>query len=1086
MLTVYRASAGSGKTYLLTGTFLRMLFTENTTFDNILAVTFTNKATDEMKQRIIEQLHLLSVQPEKSGYLKMLTEQFGISTAQVRAKARKVLISILHDFSGFNVSTIDRFFQQTTRSFTREIGLQGGYEVELDTDKVRNEAIDRMIAGLANPENKKTLDWLLLFSNDRTESGKDWNTRKELLSLSREILKEDYKKNSEKILAFTENKENLEDFIKEIKVLMNDFEEASKEIGTSALEIMKANDLTPTDFTGGSRSQFKYFELWAKGEIKPPTPSFLKLEEGVENWSAKTTPAGKKMMIQGAFDAGLKECVEQVIYLYGNLSRIYDSAKATLRYIYTVGILSDIDRNMRDYSRENNIMLITDTTELLHKVIDGKDTPFVYEKIGTRIKHFMIDEFQDTSGMQWDNFKPLISDSIAQDFSNLIVGDVKQSIYRWRNSDWMLLHDGIRRYEPEQREDCVLDTNWRSCKNIVDFNNTFFTMAANMLQDKYNAAVDKAETSARIGEEYRSMISSAYTDIYQKVPKEKQDQAGHVRVEFIDNEKEESWREEVLNRLPDTLIELQKQGYPLKDIAILVRTGREGAVIADTLLTYKAEHPESPYRFDVISNEALFISQAPVIRMIISFMNYLNNPSSDINKVIAAYNLFMNVEGSSAEKALADYFYDEPQAHAYFNKMIIEESESLRKLPLFEMSEKIIDLVIRRDNPSDKVYVQAFQDLVVDFTTSNTADLSAFLTWWEATGERKTISTPDSQDAIRILTIHKSKGLGFKAVIVPFAAWDIDHEAIKENIIWCEPTLEPFNKLPMIPVRYGSSLLNTIYAENYLTEMRQAFIDNLNIAYVAFTRAKEELIVFAPKEKKPEDLKHIGSVLYSAMEWSRLPVDDREYLNLSELFDPEEQCFEAGNWWNAGVEKEKGIEEISMGRYISIDPGSRLQLRLHGKGYFQDKEERLYGNLMHEILSAIKYPEDIEGAVREFVRKGSFREEEAPEIINRIKSLVNAPAVHAWFAPEANVFNETEILIADGTFLRPDRVVMIDDTVIVIDYKFGKKEQKSYIRQVTGYMQQLYAMGYEKVEGYLWYVELDKTVRIESPQLSLF
>lgn len=1083
MLTVYRASAGSGKTHLLTGTYLRMLFSENTTYENILAVTFTNKATDEMKQRIIEQLYVLSINPTESDYLKTLIDQFKLSEDSISQKARKILIEILHSFSSFNVSTIDRFFQQTTRSFTREIGLSGGYEIELDSTKVLGEAIDRMLSSLEQTENQTILNWLIMFANDRIENGKDWNSKKELLTLSKEILKEDYKRNSERIQEFTQDKTSLIGFIQELKQLKEEFEQELKEVVDKGVELIKSHDLNASDFSGGSRSSFNSFEKWRNGDTSAPTNTFRKLVDEVENWYTKKSNTQVVNQIETAYYGGLNDCVSEIVTLFDRFYTVYLSASESLRYIYTVGILGDIDRNVREYSREHNIMLISDTTELLNKIIDGKDNPFIYEKIGTHLRHFMIDEFQDTSGMQWGNFHPLISDSIAHDYNNLIVGDVKQSIYRWRSSDWMLLHHHLRAYVSDQRVDAILDTNWRSCKNIVDFNNAFFTIAANMLQDKYNATLDKSTEG--LDETYRKVIRAAYDDIYQKLPEKKKDLAGHVRVEFIESEEDKEWDEIVLDRLPDTLISLQQKGYQLKDIALLVRNGKEGAKVAESLLAYKALHPDSAYRFDVISNEALYIANSPLIRLIIAFLNYLNNPQSEMNKTLAAFNLTLCHSDKDANEALSAYFGNDEAVHALYYEKIIAEAERLKKLPLFEMIEKIISLVIDRDNRSDRVYVQAFQDLVLDFTVSNSADLSAFLSWWNNTGNRKTISTPDSQDAIRILTIHKSKGLGFNAVIIPFASWEIDHKTKPETIIWCEPQSEPFSKIPLVPICYSSKLLNTIFAHNYLNEMRQTFIDNLNIAYVAFTRAKEELIIFAekPVEKKSKSSdpypKNISQLLFQSIQSKSTSQTEKPLVDLTASVNDEMTLFELGSWWQTTQKEKNGLEEITMSHYASVDPGNRLQLRLHGKGYFRDKQERLYGNLMHDILSGIKYPEDISGAVAKFVQNGNLKEEESFEVINKLQLLVDNPEVKDWFSKEAKVLNEIEILIPDGSFLRPDRVVLLNDKILVIDYKFGKIHRKSYIRQLLAYTKHFEAMGYEQVEGYLWYVELNEIEKIK-------
>ncbi|MGL4293728.1 MAG: UvrD-helicase domain-containing protein [Bacteroidales bacterium] len=1076
MLTVYRASAGSGKTHLLTGNYLRMLFQEHTTFENILAVTFTNKATEEMKERILSQLFLLANEPDKSDYIGLLCKESGLTTERIKQKALRILKEILHNYSAYNVSTIDKFFQQTTRAFTREIGLQGGYNVELDEKRLLGEAVDRLIASLGNEENKQLLDWLILFANDKIENANDWNIRKDLLGLANEILKEQYKRNSEKILAFTSDKKNFAGYIARIKEIRNQFEQMLMQVGKRGVELLRQHALEPAQLPGKSNSPFKYFAVWEQGTVKAPTATFLKLADGPEKWIPAKCPAELKERILDLYAGGMKTAVDDIVGLFETYP-VYESAVQTLRYIYTVGILSDIDRNMREYSREQNLMLISDTTELLNKVIDGKDTPFLYEKIGTRIQHFMIDEFQDTSGMQWENFRPLISESLGQDFDNLIVGDVKQSIYRWRSSDWMLLHDRLRRYETEQRADRVLDTNWRSCRNIIAFNNTFFTVAAKLLQTKFNEGVSDPT----------NVVEAAYADICQQVSPKNTNNDGHVRIEFVESDRSSDWKEEVLSRLPDTLMEMQKNGYMLRDIAILVRTGKEGAMVAETLLAYKTEHPDLPYKFDVISNDSLFVSQADVVETIVSFMRYLLDPDSKVNQMLASYNLSVNLKKLSPEESIGNYFSGQTPGGILSDPAFVAQIESVRNLPLFEMTEKIISLIVDPDNQSDKVYVQAFQDLVLEFISSQTADLSAFIEWWDETGVRKTISTPDSQDAIRIITIHKSKGLGFKAVIIPFASWQIDNESYKTNIIWSEPPMAPFNEIPLIPLKYSQALLNTIYADDYLQEKLQVYIDNLNIAYVAFTRAEEEMVIFAPKESKPENLKDIGAVLYSAAEWASMPSGEALFMDMHEHFDPEQMVFEAGTWWQPKKSTKEDVRAVNIRRYASVEPGNRLQLRLHGKGYFHDKERRLYGNLMHDILSEIVYPEDIPAAIRKHVFNGSIIETEAVEMEDKISGFLKNKQASSWFSKNARVMTETEILVKEGSFLRPDRVVVLEDKIIVVDYKFGNRENKGYMRQVEQYMNKLREMGYERIEGYLWYVELNRIVAVgKKEQLSLF
>ena len=645
MLTVYRASAGSGKTHLLTGTYIKLLFTEATTFRNILAVTFTNKATEEMKHRIITQLHLLATDIHDSDYKNDLNKQFNLNDEQIKEKARFILIDILHNYSGFNVSTIDTFFQQTTRAFSRELGMQGGFNVELDKDKVINEAIDNLINDLDKPENSQLLEWLISFAQDNIENAKNWNIRKDLFSLALEINKEDYKKYSNEIRNFSVDKENFKKYIDNLKEIKSEFENCVKEIGQNACNIMSEVGLVPSDFKNGKNSPFNLFKKWSDGDLKPPTDTFKRLAGEIENWTAKKVSAQLMASVSDAYYNGLNDMVEQAIEIF-ETSTIYNSATATLRYLYTLGILSDIDIKMRQYCRDNNIMLISDTAELLNRIIDGKDNPFIYEKTGHFLKNFMIDEFQDTSGMQWENFRPLIDDSVSQMNDNLLVGDVKQSIYRWRNSDWNLLHSKIKEFNTDLREDKILGVNWRSCRAIVEFNNSFFSVAAGLLQNKFNS-----ETSIN-----DDTILMAYSDIAQEVSPPKLSQEGHVRVEFLEAENKAEYEEQVLDILPSVIETMQAKGTALKDIAILVRNSREGALIAKYLLKYKEENPDSPYKYDIISNDSLFIGQSKIIEAVISFMRFLLNDKEPINSFIAEYNIDIASGEKEPETALNDYF----------------------------------------------------------------------------------------------------------------------------------------------------------------------------------------------------------------------------------------------------------------------------------------------------------------------------------------------------------------------------------------------------------------------------------------------
>ena len=1047
MLTIYRASAGAGKTHKLTGEYLMLLFSQPGAYRRILAVTFTNKATDEMKTRIVQELYHLA-SGRASDYIQLLSSAYSLTERQVREQARKILVAILHDYSAFNISTIDRFFQQTMRAFTREIGLQGGYGIEMDQELVLTEAIDNLLADLEKPESKDLLGWLLRFAEDKIEDGGGWSLRQDIMSLSREVFKESYKAFSEEVGKDIADKQALDAYKNELYAIIRSVEAEARRLGEEGVALLKQFALQPSDFKGGSRSPFFYFEKLARGEMKEPTATFQTLPDNPDAYTTKTTPPGLRQIIGCVYEEGLNTCVKNIVSLFANLTA-YNTAREIVRYYYTLGILTDISRQIASYREEKNVMLIADTTELLNKVISGSDAPFIYEKTGTHVDHYMIDEFQDTSGMQWNNFRPLVEESLANGRANLIVGDVKQSIYRFRNSDWKLLDEQVRRdFEEEQvREETLMD-NWRSCRHIVEFNNAFFTAAPAILQDLYNEALKNSSLSEEERTAFFTKIMTAYDKSSQRVPPPFQKKDGHVRIDFLSGDEEKKWEQEAMERLPATLERLQDNGYALKDIAILVRTNQEGALVADTLLAYKEEHPSD--RYNIISDDALFVGSSPAVRFLIAVLRYLRNPEDRMNKKLAMY----------AYQVLTGKFGESEADESVFQNL-----QSISRQSLYEVTEGLFRNFSAYFPETEQVFVQAFLDMVSEYAQKESADLNRFLRWWDETGYRKTIATPDGQNAIRILTVHKSKGLGFKVVIIPFGDWEIDHKPTKPVILWCHPEKKPFDRLHLVPVRYGQILSSTIFAKDYFKERLHAFIDNLNTLYVAFTRSKEELIVFSPrprkinKEGKVEKITSIADLLWAGVET-----------------DIEDDTFERGEWWHpaSGRTAEDTLEEIPMSRLYSVSPDDRLQLRLHGKGFFFDNARRKHGTLMHEVLSRIRTPKDIPASVESYRLAGVINREEAAELISRLEELLQAEEVKAWYDGSARVLNEVDILFGKGLSKRPDRVIIKGGKVIVVDYKFGERQDKRHPNQVRNYLQLIRKMGFERVDGYLWYVELGK------------
>lgn len=1067
-LHVYKASAGSGKTHRLTAEYLCLLFSSPFAYRHILAVTFTNKATDEMKRRIIAELANLALGRD-SDYIGLLTDEYSFNEEQLRKEAYDILVRILHDYSAFSVSTIDKFFQQTMRAFTREIGLGGGYNVELDTDKILGEAIDSMLYDLESKDNKLLLDWLIRFSEEKVENGETWNIRNDIQSLSKEIFKESFKTYSNKVQENISDKQLMTDYKEMLFAIIRNFEKTSQETGEKALNIMTRYGLKPEDFKGGSRSPFFSFLKWANGAIDEPTNTFRTMADEVSGWYTAKTRAEIRSKIEDAYPE-LNVCVCNIISHYDN-SRTYQTAYEINRYFFTLGILGDVDKKIREYAAENNVMLISDTTELLNRIIEGNESPFIYEKVGLRVNNYMIDEFQDTSGMQWQNFLPLVRDSLSGGNKNFIVGDVKQSIYRWRNSDWKLLDEQLDKdFANEGINHETLGTNWRSSYNVIAFNNAIFTIGANLLQDTYNKPL--SDTDDERLQPFFSRITKAYNELYQEIPESHKSNEGHVRVEFIDTD-EHVWQDYALKQLPGQIENLQDRGYKLKDIAILVRTKKEGADVANRLLEYKSEHRDTKYRYDIISDEALFVGNSKSIKLIIALLKYLHNPLDSSLKALAVYEYFKYSNQLSAEEALLKYFSSKDD----LPEEVKDKLNRIRELPLYEMTEEMFELFRSAMEDNEQIYIQSFLDMVLDFTIRNSSDLDAFLKWWDEAGVSKTIFTPDGQDAIRIMTIHKSKGLEFKVVLIPFCNWEIDHKLT--TILWCHPQAEPFDRLHLVPVKYSQKLKNTIFDYDYFDERLHAFIDNINVLYVAFTRAENELIVFAPRPKK-DDVSNISSLLWTCVNTSPALLSDKPtYIDLPQYLDEEKGIFEINKTYSPiKKEKKSPVEEINIDTLSGTPYDERVKLLLKNKYYFSDSGQRDYGTLMHEIVSKVQTVEDIENAVEEYHISGDITQERKETVIKLLRNYLSNPAVLPWYSGEYKVLNEVQILQPKGTFSRPDRVMIKGSEVIVIDYKFGEKEDKKYIRQVKYYVEQIKKMGYTDVKGYICYLTLAKTVEI--------
>ena len=849
MLNIYRASAGSGKTYRLTQDYIHLLLDprRERTYRHILAVTFTNKATDEMKSRILKELHTLA-KGEKSGYRAGLASRYGMAPAEVDARARKVLVELLHDYSAFSVSTIDSFFQQVIRAFARDIGVNGAYTLELDSDRTLEQAVDNLFADLSRTDNRQLLQWLTQLAEERVEQAENWNMRSSIVDLGKEIFKENFQYRAEETNRKLHDRAFLDTYRRELRRIKAAFEQRVREAATEALNTVALYGLAAEDFKGGAaRSPVKSLLPLSRGRIpaEDKLRTLFGLAEGAEACYAKNARPALKEAITAAYDNGLGAAVRRLKETFDKDTVPYNSACIVLKHLNTLGVLADLAVEIKRLTEEQNAMLIADTNLLLNRIIDNSDTPFVYERTGVRVDHYMIDEFQDTSVLQWHNFRPLVADSLAAGHFNLLVGDVKQSIYRFRNSDWKLLDEQVLRdFRPGQLREEHLDTNWRSDRRIVQFNNTFFRRAAQALQAKLDGSMAEAFPGGKVPKHLQQRIVHAYGHLEQRTSSRAGE--GHVRVDFIDYEgrkSQDKWQPQALARLPALLEGLQDRGYRPADIAILVRWRAEARAVTDFLLHYKTTPEARPgYCYDVMGNEGLRVDAAPSVRFLVGVMRLLMRPDDGVQRVVTHYEYLRGRRGLSEDDALNACFASGADASP-FAFMTAAEQAGLAEVAhreLYGMVERLVALFGLGGWAGEAVFVQAFQDVVLRFTAGRTTDLHSFLAWWEKNSDKQFVSAPEGGEAVRIMTIHKSKGLDFPVVIIPFCDWEFESVSSpsRRTFLWCEPRRAPFNAFPLLPLEYGARLGRSVFATEFFTERMHQYIDCLNVAYVAFTRAE--------------------------------------------------------------------------------------------------------------------------------------------------------------------------------------------------------------------------------------------------------
>ena len=1059
MLEIMKASAGSGKTYRLARKYISLLLQskDRYAYRHILAVTFTNKATDEMKGRILKELHVLATRPQESDYHDHFVPAYFPSDSDLQKKAETVLSDMLHDYSAFAVSTIDRFFQQTLKAFSREIGQFASYQVELDKDSLVAESVDRILDSLTE-EDSGLLSWLTDNVLEQIEQGGRYSMDANLLEMAKRLKSAQRQEVMEKSGVGADKeypKEKLLEIREICRRIVSDFRAAVKDSARVALDIIEQAGVNPAESNRGfMKKLYQYSELEDGDAIEALPETFTSKALDHEQWFAKTKAAKLKPLVYPFLEAPL----EDFCALFDKEFKVYNTAQILDGQLYGLGVAGELDKAFKELMKEKNVLCIDDSNTILRDIIDGSDAPFVYEKLGVRYEHFLLDEFQDTAGVQWSNFSPLLHESESKGGESLIVGDVKQSIYRWRGSDWKLLND-IVPDEFEGHKEEVLDTNYRSLANVVNFNNLFFKSTAAIL-DRMN------------GFEKDGPMSVIYSDVCQMTGK-KSSAKGSVSLTFCPKEDE-------LKKVLEAVHEAQANGASLSEIAVLVRSNAIGEDVSMCLIDND---------IPVITDDSLRVKSSITVRRLVSLMSFADNPQDTVNGYLAeSLDIALPRECGS----LVD------MVEALFRELKTKDADGLWK--------------------GEALHIQSFMDHVQEYVSMNGNSLRGFLKYWD--GENPSICSPSSGESVRVMTIHKSKGLDFPYVIIPFAE---NINLYKAGSYWCVPELEgtPLDGVAdgVYDVTLSKASEDTLFAEDYRKENFLQQVDNINTIYVAMTRAALGMHIIAkmPSAKCMKAVEagdttqftDFSQMLYwfaSASCGGDVPGNEEllpPFSVVRTVAEDGAERFDAGEMVRFSEHRKHGndtstFDIIGHDELPSIalnpQPGDpdedvrergRLKFTADALDFFSKDGEtgvsasnRIKGVVLHDILAHVNVPEDLEGAVRQAVQAGELTGSEADEAYRLLSERIAAAAGRGWFPSDADrILNEASLIDTDGQICRPDRVVIADGKVIIIDYKFGE-HHIIYERQLKKYAGIWSRLGYEDVTSYLWYVHTDEVVKV--------
>ena len=1123
MITIAKASAGSGKTYTLAKTYISLLLKSRDlyAYRHILAVTFTNKATGEMKARILRELDILAHAPTESDYYNDFVPSLCRDAAQLQKRCESLLNGILHDYSAFSVFTIDRFFQQVLRSFARELGQFDSYQLELDKPSVVSESVDSMLENLSDKDSAM-IDWLKESVMNQISSKGYFQLEPALYSAASDLQSPEFKAYmSEKGISDPStlySKENMRSLRKVCNELIVRFSQDVKAGAGALLRKFADVGISPSETMRKFACALDgYVAVTERDAIEPPTSGFCsKITDRGAMFSKAN--AGKAAMLPADFESAALSFLGLFFDFSSSAAgggaspyyRAYRTALQIKDMIYGFGISRELSEAFSGLLKDRNILCLEDSNGLLSRIIDGSDVPFVYEKTGVRYEHFLLDEFQDTSVVQWDNFRPLLHESDSNGNDNLIVGDVKQSIYRWRQSDWSLLNSAVGREFPDSREllgkdgKPALSTNYRTEENIVEFNDMFFEFLRDRLSGDFKATG---------GEEAGRIITGIYSDVRQAAARK--GGFGEVRLCFSGTKKGGD-NDPVLDRTVQQVISLHEdKGAGYGDIAVIVRNNAPGERIANALMDRGVP---------VISDDSLTVNNSIVVRRLVSVLSSVENPENKASGYLAASLGFR----PSGQSSLVDLAEDIIRSMRGTDAHLVE---------------------------SHALYIQAFMDWMQAWVSRNGNQLKEFLRAWDEKNAASPvkIASPASTDAVRIITIHKSKGLEYPYVIIPYFE---DIKFFRPGNVWAVPSVPSTasGKVTLLSTDAGSAMSSsadcsenkavmdfynaikdgifkpmissasaqTYFSTTYSRERLYQCIDALNLMYVAMTRpsrglhiicggtssgfSKEGSLNTASDALMAFALAHSGNM--SELDGEQMPMGSADETTHAARASVAVNFSVAESDWgidyvfgrfcgdsdlesrNAGKKLKSYRKDFSQSTLHSGYPtfttdSSRLRIDRDAADFFSsdgavgpDASRRLRGIVLHDILSSVIVPEDLEQAVGKAVDSGELTAVQADEAYALLSRRILDAQSRGWFTESPDeVLNERTIVTPEGEELRPDRVSIHGGEVLIIDYKFGRPHP-SYLDQVRSYMATWRALGHTSVRACLWFVPDDDVVEV--------